>query len=287
MRPAHVVEIITPKKFILNGLWFGPKKPRRAIVWVHGLTSSAFSRLGLVEHIVDKETAVLTFNNRGHDSVSRISRTDGKKSYRAGAAYERFEDCIDDINGVIDFAKKTKAKEIYLAGHSTGSQKTAFWASKKGSGVKGIILLAPGSDYAGALMKYGAPKIQRLTAIAKSLIKSGKSDELLASSLWEGEPDSPRRFLSLYTPYSNEQSLFTYFDEKRPAKMLRKITLPMLVIMGENDEHIDRPAREIMEWFEKNTKAPLLSLVAKRATHSFKGHEKAIAKAIKLWIVKK
>jgi hypothetical protein len=69
--------------------------------------------------------------------------------------------------------------------------------------------------------------------------------------------------------------------------MLRKITLPMLVIMGENDEHIDRPAKEIMEWFEKNTKAPLLSLVAKGATHSFKGHEKAIAKAIKLWIVKK
>jgi pimeloyl-ACP methyl ester carboxylesterase len=275
----------------LNGFWFGAKRPKRAVVWVHGLSSSAFSKLAIVEHLVDKETAALTFNNRGHDTVARLSHTGGTKSYMSGAAFERFEDCADDIQGAINFAKKQGAKNIYIVGHSTGCQKAAYWAITKGlkkeKMVKGIVLLAPISDYAGALMKYGLPKMRHMQAIAKSMLKSGRVNEFVTSKFWDNEPNSPQRFLSLYTPDSIEQSLFSYFAPEKPGKLLRKIRIPILAIFGEKDEYADRPAQEIVEWFEKNTKAPLLSLVAKRANHGFKGHEKAIAKAIKLWIVKK
>ena len=73
MTPAFVVEIVTPKKFVLKGLWFKPKKPKQAIVFVHGLGGSAFSMLPTVSKLVDAQTAVLTFNNRGHDVVSGLS----------------------------------------------------------------------------------------------------------------------------------------------------------------------------------------------------------------------
>ena len=66
MRPCFQIEIVTPKKFVLNGLWFGSKKPKRVIVWVHGLGSSMFSKLGIVDQLVDKETAVVMFNNRAY-----------------------------------------------------------------------------------------------------------------------------------------------------------------------------------------------------------------------------
>src|SRR5262249_24525325 len=156
------IEIVTPKKFVLNGLWFGPKKPKQAIVWIHGLASSAFSRLDIIEKIVDSRTAVMTFNNRGYANVARIGKTNSKKGLTAGAAYERFEDCVDDIQGAINFARKQGAKKIFLAGHSTGCQKAIYWAYKSNlkKGVGGIILFAPVSDYAGAVKKYGLPKIR-------------------------------------------------------------------------------------------------------------------------------
>ena len=160
MTPAHVVEIITPKRFVLNGLWFGPysakatkgtaKKPKRVIVWMHGLGSSVFSKLGIIELLARGDTAVLAFNNRGHDVVSKSAR--GKKYIIAGAAHEVFTDCVDDIQGAINFVKKQGVRDIYLVGHSTGCQKSIYWAhKKKGKGIKGIILLAPLSDYSVAL----------------------------------------------------------------------------------------------------------------------------------------
>ena len=59
MQACHVVEIVTPKKVLLNGLWFGVKKPRQAIIWVHGLGSSVFSKLDIVQKLVDKNNGEL------------------------------------------------------------------------------------------------------------------------------------------------------------------------------------------------------------------------------------
>jgi alpha-beta hydrolase superfamily lysophospholipase len=147
MIPAHVVQLETPKKFILNGLWFGPKRPQRVVIFIHGLTGSAFSMSALTKTLIDTKTAVVTFNNRGFEQVGEIKQKKGKKSHyvRAGAAHEVFADADDDIKGAINLAKKYRVKEIYLAGHSTGAQKAYYWASKnkKETKVKGIILLGP------------------------------------------------------------------------------------------------------------------------------------------------
>src|SRR3989344_2508506 len=163
MTPCHVVGILTPKKYFLRGLWFGPRRPKRAIVWVHGLGSSMFSKLSIVEKLVDPQTAVLVFNNRGHDKVSRLARADEKKigkTLLGGAAHEIFTDSADDIQGAINFAKRQGAKEIFLVGHSTGCQKSIYWASrKKRRSVKGIALLGPVSDWSAEMKRSGARKV--------------------------------------------------------------------------------------------------------------------------------
>jgi alpha-beta hydrolase superfamily lysophospholipase len=296
MIPTNVIEIVTPKKFALNGLWFGPKKPRRAIIWIHGLGSSAFSRLSIVEKLADNQTAAMTFNNRGHDFVAPLSRTVGKKRFTAGASFERFEDCVDDIQGAINFAKKNGAKEIYLGGHSTGCQKAVYWAyksgKKNGQSVKGLILLAPISDYAGAVKNHGLPKIRRVVAMSRALIKSGKGDDLLQRNVWSEEPASPRRFISLYTPDSVEQSIFSYFEPNKKAKILSTVRIPILAIFAEKDEFADRPAAEIAQWFEMHARlgrsdlpksSELRTLEIPKVGHSFKGAESIVAKAIKEW----
>src|SRR3989344_8160069 len=187
MTPAFVVEIITPKKFVLNGLWFGPKKPKRAIIFVHGLTASAFSMRHIVNELVDEKTAVITFNNRGFEKVTEIKRIRGKKRewVRAGATYEVFTECADDIQGAISFVRRAGVKNIYLAGHSTGCQKAVYWASKYrgGRAATGIVLLGPLSDYAIALAQNKKGKLKKAVAHARRLVRSGKPHELMPKEL--------------------------------------------------------------------------------------------------------
>lgn len=292
MRPCHVIEIVTPKKFVLNGLWFGPKKPKRAIVWVHGLTSSAFSMSNVVESLVDKNTAVITFNNRGFGTINSIKRGVGKKSKSilAGAAHEVFTDCADDIQGAIDFAHKAGVKNIYLAGHSTGCQKSIYWAKtrKGGRGVRGIILVAPVSDYADALKRNNKNgRLSRLTKIARAYVKQGKKHELLPipAEIFSWGPFfcDAQRYLSLYTADSSE-TIFSYEQPKKNPLLLKSAKVPILVLWAEKDEFADRPAIEIAAWFDKNIRAPHQVVIVQKVGHGFRGGEKVVAKATRAFV---
>lgn len=285
MRPAHVIEIQTPKKFLLNGLWFGSTKPRKAIIWVHGLASSAFSKLGIVEKLIDNDTAVMTFNNRGSSTVTRTRRINSQKKggmeyVLSGGAHEVFTDCTDDIHGAIDFAKKQGAKKIFLAGHSTGAQKSVYFASRKGKEkkIKGVILLAPLSDYAGAL-KEGKAALKKTTAVAMKLMKAGKKLEIVPGSWTDAQ-----RFLSIYTPDSTEE-IFSYIDPEKKPTIYESLKVPTLVLLAEDDEHADRPAGRIEAWFAKHARMPRFgSAIIADADHSFTGAEKTVAGAINDWI---
>jgi len=286
MRPAHIIEIQTPRKFLLNGLWFGPKKPKQAIIWMHGLSSSAFSKLSIVEKLVDKDTAVMTFNNRGATTMTRMRKINKKKKsgieyVLAGGAHEVFTDCVDDIEGATDFAKKQGAKQIFLAGHSTGSQKSVYYASRKGNEKKvaGIILLAPMSDYAGAKHKDEKGRLTKLTKAAQALVKKGKKSEIVLGT-WE----DAQRFLSLYTPESAEE-IFSYIDPEKKPKTYESLKVPTLVLLAQDDEYADRTAERIEAWFAKHARMPRFgSAIIAKTDHSFTGAETLVSKAIREWI---
>ena len=293
MLSCHVIEIVTPKKFVLNGLWFGPPKPKRVIIWAHGLTSSAFSMLHVVEQLVGKGTAVLTFNNRGFGTINSIKRRVGKrsKSIVAGAAHEVFTECEDDIQGAVNFARKRGGKKIYVAGHSTGCQKAVYWAHTKkgGRGVRGLILLAPVSDYADVLKHVEKGKLTQLVKLARTLVKKGRPHQLIVEGVkapWGGFfLCDAQRFLSLYTPDSRE-TMFSYEQPKKDPRIFKSVQVPMLVLWAGKDEYADRPAKKIVAWFEKSTRTRLKAIIVPKVGHSFRGAEKQVARAIRGWIAK-
>lgn len=286
MYSCYIAHIITPKEVLLNGLWFGVKKPKRAVIWVHGLGSSVFSKLDVIEKLADKKTAVISFNNRGHDKVSRIAHVGERKIGKTdigGGAHEVFTDCVDDIQGAINFVRRAGVKNIYLAGHSTGCQKSIYWAGKKrGHGIKGIILLAPISDYSLAVRDLGMNKLLKVLKVARALVKRRRPNMPLPNVPW-GIPCDAQRFLSLYSPDSAEE-IFTYAQPKKVPRLLKSVKLPTLVVFASKDEFADRPAKKIADWFLRNTKANLQTLIIPRATHGFRGKEIQVASAIKKWI---
>ena len=279
MRACFHVEITTPKKVVLNGLWFGPKKAKRAIIFVHGLGGSTFSRLPIVDELLDKETAVVTFNNRGHDKVTYAVR--GKQSIKAGAAHEKFIECIDDVEGAIRFAKASGAKEIFLAGHSTGCQKSIYWASKVGRGVKGIILLAPISDYAAEIKGSGEGRLKAGTAVAERMVRKGRGDEIMSTRFikWSLLADA-QRFVSLYSGKGPEE-IFTYWSPKTIPKTLKSVKLPIIALLAEKDEYRDRESKKMAALFALHLKKRDVVHVIPKVGHGFKGGEKEVAARVR------
>jgi len=284
MIPAHVVQFATPKGVLLGGFWLGSKRPKRVIIWLHGLGSSLFSKLGIAARVADERTAVLMFNNRGHDIVSSIVSLGKKKRGRrlGGAAHEIFSHCRDDIEGALRFARTTGARHFFLVGHSTGCQKSIFFARKKEMrSIKGIVLLAPISDWSAEIFRQGKKRVERAGKMARAMVARGKGHHLLPEGLWHELLDA-KRFLSLYTPDSHEE-IFPYAQPKKRPVTLEKVNLPLLVCLAQKDEFADRPAEEMAKWFERYIQKGKV-IVIPGARHSFTGVEVRVVRTIRSFL---
>lgn len=290
-QPVRVIDIVTPKKFILNGLWFGPQSPSKIIIFVHGLGGNAFSSHRLITPLANSQTAVVTFSNRGHDQIASIKKIDDrkKKGYSritAGEAMEIFTDCVDDIQGAVNYVLSVAPKaSIYLAGHSTGCQKSAYYLSRPGKQkfIKGVILLAPMSDYAALLKSDKNSNLKPAVNFSKNLLKKNQPQDLLPQEIW---PDmvSAQRFLSLATPESPEE-IFCYAVPDKNPSIYRKIRIPVLAVLAQKDEYRGRPIKKIANWFEKNSRSEKLSAgVIYSAPHNFYKYETRVQDLIRRFI---
>jgi len=289
MSTCKIIQIETPKKYILDGLLLGSEKTNTIFIFIHGLGGSLFSQMKLADSLVSKNYSVIVFNNRGFGTINRIKKIKKKdpKGYEnitAGFAHEIFTDCVDDIDGAVNYALKIGAKEIILVGHSTGCQKSIYYLSKrKKSKVSGAVLLAPMSDFADMFVSTEAKKYKKLINTAKCMVKNNRSAELMPSRLWP-MPTDAQRFLSLFLPESVEE-IFSYASKKEP-KILKSVKKPLLIILAGDDEHKDRPMTEIYSWFKNisvNKKNEIK--IINKAPHNFIGHVFKLKRIIKKWLI--
>lgn len=84
MKQFYLAEIVTKDKLIHQGLFYKPTNlGKKAILWVHGLSSTFYGNTKLLEafgEYCEKEgIGFAVFNNRGHDVVTGIKKTIRKK----------------------------------------------------------------------------------------------------------------------------------------------------------------------------------------------------------------
>ena len=285
---ATVINIQTPKRIMLDGFIFGPKKAKIIYIFLHGLGGGLFSRIDLMEKLITPDVAVMAFNNRGYGLVNRFKKVKNVEngdydSVMGGSARENFTDCIDDIKGAIAAAKEKGYKKIILVGHSTGSNKVAYYLSKNFKDeVIGAILLAPMSDYAFLKKSVSSESLKKAERFARKLLNQNQGDKFLPEKIWP-QVISAERFLSLFTSDSKEE-IFSYASGKR-SDVLQKIKKPILIILAQNDDYADRGMDEIYKWFKKETPPDYTSVVMlKNSLHSFRGQESTLKKEIIKWL---
>jgi alpha-beta hydrolase superfamily lysophospholipase len=290
MRAAHVVSVRTPQNIVLDGLWYGGTKARTGFIFLHGLTSTAFAQQELLTTVANTDTAVLAISNRGHDKITGVKRlnADIPKGYEyidAGEAHEVFTECVDDIQGAVNFMREQGVESIYLLGHSTGCQKSVFYLSRstKDACVKGAVLVCAVSDYAYTVKTEDPVKLQKAVEHARRLVAEGRPHELLPLDVWPDLYDA-QRFLSLNTPDSEEE-IFSYSQPQKQPTTLKQVTDPLLVIYAGADEYLDRPVAEAVRWFEEATTGkPVVIKIVEGASHNLEGARKQVVGLISEWL---
>lgn len=276
---------------MLNGLSLGKRTSSTAFIFIHGFSSSLFAGIPLAKKLSNKDSQVVLFNNRGHDFIAKLKKVDkaAKKGYKTqliGSSHEVFTDCIYDIEGAIKFASERGASNIYLVGHSTGCQKTVFAtariSSQYTSVLKGIVLLAPISDYAGELAHEGTQKVKNALKYARNMVQSGRPHDLMPTEIWHKLIDA-QRFLSLNDPESEEE-VFSYSQPKKEATTLRALRIPILAILGDSDEHLDRPARAVADWLSEELGSLVTVRIIPGGNHNFTDLENILANSIDEWV---
>jgi pimeloyl-ACP methyl ester carboxylesterase len=279
--PVALVRAHTRDGVWLDGFICEPRGRRNvALIWVHGLGSAFASGQPLIRELTARLNAAglayLKLNTRGHDSVTRAG------GRLAGAAFERFGDCVHDIRAMITLARQAGYKRVILAGHSTGANKVLHYAARvRDRRVSGLILLGPVADAAAEVKRIGRRELRRRVAVAARIARRDPHALVpRAFGLW-----SAQRYLSLYRPGGIED-VFHYYRPGGRWTALRRVRLPIAAILGTRDEYLDRPAGEVLEAFARNaiSTRSFAGIVIPGGRHGFQSREAELARAIVGWI---
>ncbi|HSE05017.1 MAG TPA: alpha/beta fold hydrolase [Methylomirabilota bacterium] len=278
--PVLLVSARTRDGVVLDGVAAHPRGRRRtALVWVHGLGSSFSSGQPMIRTLVARLNAAglgyLKLDTRGHGVVARAG------ARLVGAAFERFGASVHDLRAAIGLAAASGYRRVILAGHSTGANKALHYLARTGDRrVAGLALLGPIADVAGEWRRIGRRALARRVAAAERIARH--DPEALVPRAWGFL--SARRYISLYRP-GEAEDVFPYYRAGARWPALRRVRVPVAVIIGGGDEYLDRRAAEVVAAFERSAirAQGFTGIVVPRARHGFRGHEPAVARALVRW----
>lgn len=288
MKEFFLTEIVTKDKLIHQGIFFKPSKAlKKAILWVHGLTSKFYSNVPLMSEFATQcerqGFGFASFNTRGHDIVTGIKKKDlsnekGYSQISGGSSVEIFKDSVHDINAGVDFLHSQGFFQVIVVGHSTGSNKTCYYAAtQNNTKIAGFVLAGPVSDQNAPGVDHG--KMYKDIRKMKSYIKKGKG-EVFVDDVYD-MLITPKRYVSLF----GDEDMYDYFSTGKKLKsFLSKIRKPLLIVLGEKDEYVNKPAQKALDVFSRYAvSSNYKSVVIPGGFHSFNGKERQFVSAVLGW----
>jgi pimeloyl-ACP methyl ester carboxylesterase len=279
----------------LEGNHWSANKKDTCVVCTHGMSGNIIENYFAVilgQELSKRDIGFIYGHNRGYNHINDIrtreKKNNGYVTKRIGVAYERFKECIYDINLWVAQAKKLGYKRIILMGHSLGCNKTIYYYSiKKPKNVIGIILASPPDMVGlGEMPKY-EPHHKQMLQEALNNVKNSNPRKIIGEQIWGWYGLSSQTFLDLNT----ENSPADNFPLNRNPKVfpqLASISIPILVFMGEKDDIIIKSLKEDLELLKNKATSckNFTTAIVNNAVHTYDDEEKAVASLILKWIKK-
>ena len=236
MVDLKLIQTETSDGFKLDGCFLEPQSSNStgidALLLVHGTTGNFYS--GSMISILGKYFSkngypVAIFNTRGHDVVSQ-----GNPNFPedfGGTAFEILDDCLLDLDSMINWLKEKKFRNICLVGSSMGAVKATYYqAFRNNSSVRSVVAISPvrlSKNY--YLNSKASFHYKKYLKIANNLLDSGLGNQLINIK----EDIVPGAGL-----FSAKAYLDKYGGERYDiVQYVDKIESNLLIMAGTNETH--------------------------------------------------
>lgn len=266
------------------GILYNPNtETKRIVIHVHGLAGNFYENRFLdilAKTYTENGLAFLTFNNRGNGYVTDLLK--GNDFTVIGACFERFKDCLLDIEGVINWVKEKGYSEIILEGHSYGCNKVLYYYHhKKDDSIKKIVLLAP-CDTAGESKKFlSEEEYNRALSESTRLVNENRADELIDFSVMTNGKVTAGTYYYGFIPGSDVDFIRYSDGENGESDILKNVSVPTSVIFGDEDECVLTESIEVVKKYLINNIKNCTLKVIPGANHLYANKYKELGEAIK------
>ena len=254
-----------------DGMWLDgvlrqphPNQTEAGVLMVHGYGGNFYSGIMnfLPEALAQQGFTTLALNMRDHD---------------LGPKKNLFEENLKDIAAGVDEMARRPHKNIFLYGHSMGTNRVLYYLTKtQDPRITGIILTGPpGNLFQWNVRAFGLEEASEVLRRAQELQAAGKGDSWMLIDLGPlGK--------SLYTA-NHVVSLRGPATRSDPFTNISQISRPVLIVQGLADRLADPSVADHL----KNSGPGDNQITVQKigaADHRFRNHQKELVEVITQWL---
>jgi len=255
-----------------DGIWLNgvlrqphPNQTEAGVLMVHGYGGNFYSGIMsfLPEALAESDLATLALNMRDHD---------------LGPKKNLFEENLQDIAAGVDEMARRRYKNLFLFGHSMGTNRVLYYlAATQDSRITGIILTGPpGNLFQWNVRAFGLEAASKVLRRAQELQAAGKGDSWMLIDLGPlGK--------TLYTA-NHVVSLRGPATCSDPFTNIARVSRPVLIVHGLADRLADPSVADHL----KNSGPGDNQITVRKigaADHRFRNHQKELEEVITQWLV--
>lgn len=284
--PYDLVQVFTGDDLQLTGLLKSGDKKKTAYVFIHGFTGDFYSNAfyhSIAEKLAGQGNAIVLCQTRGTGLNTEFLKRNGKEVY-IGSYSERIEDAHLDISAFIESLMKEGYQEIALIGYSLGTIKVVryLFEGHFKKIISKVVLLAP-FDKNAFLERKSPGKWKEFVSKAEQMVADGRGTDVVPVPEYEDYPMTYECYVSWYNQ-TDLSRMWDFYDKKYDFPIMKKITVPVKVILGSKDEFVNYPEfdvspKRVLEIMRKNV-GRCETVLVEGADHCYVGFEDRVAEEV-------
>ncbi len=272
-----IIEVLTKRKDTLFGCWYGEQFKDICVILTNGTGGNIFENKFLRVIGEQLEKSNISYICAHNSGAFHIIDLPSENNNRSGLTYELFDNCVEDLQAFVNFAKKQGYKKIILGGHSYGCNKVIYYLYKtKNKDISNYILIAPTDTQ--ERTNNEKKSINELQIIAKEYKKQNKLNTIIPILYDDCNFYTAQSFLDAIGN-KNHHNLPIYNNKK--FYQLQTINIKGLFIMGEKDCYAkNNTLQHLITINEYSKNKDNVIKVIKNTGHTFKNKEIELSKVI-------
>lgn len=271
----RIIEVETKSGTKLYGCLYGEQYQDTCVIITNGNCGNIFENkfLQIVGEELEKNKISFVYaHNSGAFHRMDPKTKNGKP---IGNTYELFDDCLEDLQAYITWAKQQGYKHIILGGHSYGANKVVYYLSKnQNETIQKYILISPTDT--GQLKEHEKLSAEELMPLALKFKQENKLDAILPIPFDNYNFYTAEAFLD-FINNQNAKNLPIH-SKTGNWKQLKMIKQSGLFVMGENDSFAFGDTLNHLQTINTNSKNKNNTVaVIENCGHTFRNKEQELA----------